>query len=180
MIEDIHRTEDLLGALNSLVQQLSSLISADLPRVESMLAALLTTTAHTPAATGTPPPEHHHRALLTNVRAFIDRHLHDPCLTPGSVAAAHHISVSHLHRLFQPTPHTVAGYIRHQRLEHIRRTLADPAHRSTPVHHIAAQWGIPQHAVFTRAFRNAYGLPPAEYRKRCRGTDSNSPVLHES
>ncbi|MFJ9591003.1 helix-turn-helix domain-containing protein [Streptomyces acidicola] len=59
-------------------------------------------------------------------------------------------------------------YIRHQRLEHIRRALTDPARHSTPVHRIAARGGLPQHTVFTRAFRAAYGTPPSEYRDRKR------------
>lgn len=45
-------------------------------------------------------PNTHQQALLTRIYAFIQQHLGDPELSPGAVAAAHHISVSYLHRLF--------------------------------------------------------------------------------
>ncbi|MFK4186909.1 helix-turn-helix domain-containing protein [Streptomyces sparsogenes] len=70
-----------------------------------------------------------------------------------------------------PGSRTVARepeYIRHQRLELIRRALTDPAHHSTPVHRIAARRGLSQPAVFTRAFRAAYGMSPSEYGDRKR------------
>lgn len=84
------------------------------------------------------------------------------------IAAAHHISVSHLHRVFQEQQRgeTVASWIRRQRLEGARRDLADPALRTTPIHTIAARWGLPRASDFTRAHRRAYGMSPMEYRLR--------------
>lgn len=110
-----------------------------------------------------PAPESHQRTLTLRIRSYIAAHLHDPDLTPGVVAAAHHISVSHLHRLFQAGGVTVSAWIRQQRLERACRDLADPTLR---VHRIAEQWGFTHPAVFTRAFRTAYGIPPSEYRTR--------------
>ncbi|MFE2941524.1 AraC family transcriptional regulator [Streptomyces sp. NPDC059255] len=83
-------------------------------------------------------------------------------------AAAHHISVSYLHRVFQAHDRgtTVSAWIRHQRLEAARRDLADPALRAVPVHRIGTGWGFTQHAVFSRAFHAAYGVPPRDYRHR--------------
>ncbi|TDD23375.1 hypothetical protein [Nonomuraea diastatica] len=63
------------------------------------------------------------QALTLRLRASVLRHLHDPELSPRSVAAAHHISVSHLHRLFQEDGDTVAAWIRDQRLQ---RARSDP------------------------------------------------------
>ena len=46
------------------------------------------------------------QGLLSQVVAYIREHLGDPELSPDTVAAAHHISVSYLHRLFgEPGPH---------------------------------------------------------------------------
>jgi AraC-like DNA-binding protein len=100
------------------------------------------------------------------MRAFIRQNLHDPELTPTMVAAAHHISLSYLHRIFQQqaSGETVAAWIRGQRLESARRDLADSALRTMPIHAIAARWGISRASDFTRAFRSAYGLSPKEYR----------------
>ncbi|GAA2788093.1 helix-turn-helix domain-containing protein [Crossiella cryophila] len=104
-------------------------------------------------------------ALLGQVRAFIRTHLGDPDLAPATVAAAHHISVRYLHRLFQQEGQTVAGWIRDQRLENCRRDLANPALHDRPVHAVARRWGFTDSAHFNRTFRAAFGLPPGEYRK---------------
>lgn len=112
--------------------------------------------------------------LVLRIQSYIVAHLHNSDLTPGAIAAAHHISVSHLHRLFQVDGVTVAAWIRQQRLARACRDLADPTLRTVRVHHIAAQWGFTHHAVFTRAFRTAYGIPPSEYRDRVRCVNSAS------
>ncbi|MFD5319286.1 helix-turn-helix domain-containing protein [Streptomyces sp. NPDC127098] len=111
------------------------------------------------------PPESRRRALHLEVLAFIQRNLGDPELTPPVIAAAHHMSLRALHRLFQDQGRSVTSHIRHQRLEHARRDLADPGLADRPVHAIAARWGFTHHAAFTRAFHAAYGLPPRDYRR---------------
>ena len=130
--------------------------------VVDLLSALL---AHVLEADSYLPPETHRRALIVRIRAFIQRNLHDPELTPRMVAAAHQISISYLHRLFQDEETTVASWIRQQRLERTCRDLTDPAMGTIPIHVIAARWGFPRPADFTRVFRAAYGMPPREYRR---------------
>ncbi|MFG2503335.1 helix-turn-helix domain-containing protein [Streptomyces sp. NPDC048441] len=109
-------------------------------------------------------PEARRRGLLLHIRQFIECRLHDPALTPETVAVAHHISLRQLHRLFRDQDTTAAAWIRAQRLEHARSDLADSRHRLTPVHRIAERWGFTHHATFTRAFRAVYGMSPSEYR----------------
>ncbi|MEU1813476.1 hypothetical protein [Micromonospora aurantiaca (nom. illeg.)] len=46
------------------------------------------------------PAETQNQVLRARVEAFIDSHLGDADLSPADVAAAHHISVRTLHRLF--------------------------------------------------------------------------------
>lgn len=111
------------------------------------------------------------QALLSRIDSFIELNLGDPELTPATIAAQHHISLGYLHRLFQPRERTVAAWIRHRRLEHARAELADRRLRHHPVHLIAARWGFPHPAEFTRAFRLAHGLPPSDYRRRALATD---------
>ncbi|NUW30657.1 helix-turn-helix domain-containing protein [Nonomuraea sp. SMC257] len=111
------------------------------------------------------PDESRARLLLMRVDAFIEEHLGDPGLDPAAVAAAHHVSLRQLHRLFEPRSATVAAWIRHRRLERCRRDLADPALSGVPVSGVAAHWGLPGAAHFSRLFRQAYGMPPAEYRR---------------
>jgi AraC-like DNA-binding protein len=111
------------------------------------------------------PAESRERTLLLRVHAFIEQHLSQADLAPGLVAAAHHISVRYLHRLFEAQDQTVAAWIRRRRLERCRRDLADPALHAVPVSAVGARWGLPDSAQFSRMFRRAYGQPPAEYRR---------------
>jgi AraC-like DNA-binding protein len=113
-------------------------------------------------------PQARRQALLTTVQAFIHRHLGDPQLSPAAIAAANHVSLRTLHQLFHDEGLTVGRWIRQRRLEHCRRDLADPALASRPVAAIAARWGFSSAADFSRAFRAAHGMPPAEYRRSAR------------
>lgn len=140
--------------------------AADAPRLETVLVDLLAALfANRLDATDLLPAESRRRTQILRVQAFIRDHLHDPGLTPAAVAAAHHISTSHLHRLFQDHETTVSGWIRRQRLERARALLADPARSDLPVHLVAVRAGFEHHAVFTRAFRSAYGVSPRDYRR---------------
>jgi AraC-like DNA-binding protein len=106
--------------------------------------------------------------LVDRIRGFIESHLGDPQLSPATVAAAHHISLRYLHKLFEPEARGVAGLIRQLRLERCRHDLLDPAQADRPVAGIAARWGFSSAAHFSRVFREAYGLPPAEFRRAYR------------
>jgi AraC-like DNA-binding protein len=110
------------------------------------------------------PPASQRELLLRQVNAFIERRLADPGLSPATIAAAHHISVRYLYKLFGQQRVGVTGWIRERRLERCRRDLLDPGLRLEPVSGIAARWGFTEPAHFSRAFRAAYGVPPAEYR----------------
>jgi AraC-like DNA-binding protein len=113
-------------------------------------------------------PEARRHAQLTTVQAFIQANLADPALSPGMIAAAHHMSLRSLHQLFHDEGLTVAGWVRKRRLEGCRHDLSDPVLASRPVAAIAARWGFPNPCDFSRAFRAAHGLPPAEYRTLAR------------
>lgn len=106
-----------------------------------------------------------HSLLIASVREYIEAHLADPQLTPASIAAAHFISTRHLHNLFHETGVTVATWIRHQRLEHIRRELRDPLNAGASITAVASRWGFPDAAHFSRTFRDAYGQSPSIWRR---------------
>ena len=110
------------------------------------------------------PVETRERALVLSVRAFIEERLGDPALAPPMIAAAHHVSLRYLHKLFESQQTTVAALIRERRLERCRRDMLDPALRAQPVSAIAARWGLTNPAHFSRLFRAAYGSAPAEFR----------------
>ncbi|GGK25542.1 AraC family transcriptional regulator [Streptomyces camponoticapitis] len=168
----------LAGTLIRLARQdIGSFRPSDGPRLEPVVVDLLAATlAHHLDADDELPPETRTRALALRIQTFVRHHLHDPGLTPRSIAAAHHISVSHLHTVFRTLGHhtTLAAWIREQRLERTRRLLADPAQHTTPVHHIAARCGFTDAAVFSRTFRAAFGLPPRDYRHHALNSDGAS------
>ncbi|UPZ29564.1 helix-turn-helix domain-containing protein [Streptomyces sp. LRE541] len=140
---------------------------SDAPRLGTVVADLVTAVfAHAVDEDIRLPPETHDRTLFLRVKAYVHRHLADPELTPARIAAAHHISRSHLYRLFQAENVSVAAYVRDRRLANAHRDLTDPALSTTPVHAVGARWGFPRAPEFTRAFRTAYGLPPGEFRRQ--------------
>nr|WP_245689657.1 helix-turn-helix domain-containing protein [Streptomyces chattanoogensis] len=138
---------------------------SDGPRLGAVLTDLVAALfAHLLEAGDCLPPETHQRTLTLRIKGFVQEHLHDPQLTPASIAAAHHISTSYLHRLFEDEDATVAAWIRRLRLEAARRDLTDPALHATPVHAIAARWGFLRATDFSRAYRTAYGTTPTDHR----------------
>ncbi|MFK8906145.1 helix-turn-helix domain-containing protein [Streptomyces sp. YS-3] len=104
------------------------------------------------------------QALFLRMSAFVTEHLADPALGPEALAAAHHLSLRYLHRVFQHHGTTPRAFIRQQRLDRCRRDLSDSALQHLSIHTIAARWGYPQPDSFSRAFRTATGMSPSEYR----------------
>jgi AraC-like DNA-binding protein len=115
-------------------------------------------------------PATRRRALLATLQAFIDSHLADPELSPSTIAAAHHISLRYLHRLFEGQGTTVGERIKNRRLASCRQDLLDPSLAALPVNAIASRWGFVDAARFSRAFRDAYGQPPGEFRRQLAST----------
>jgi AraC family transcriptional regulator len=68
----------------------------------------------------------------------------------------------HFHRVFHALQgETVAESVRRMRLH---RAAIELIEEETPIARIAARAGYGSQAAFTRAFRSAYGAPPAAYR----------------
>ncbi|GAB3951009.1 hypothetical protein GCM10027614_52320 [Micromonospora vulcania] len=111
------------------------------------------------------------RLLQRRIIDFIERRLADQDLSPSVVAAAHNISVRYLHLLFQDQGLTVAGWIRERRLARCRRDLRDPTLAGRSVHAIGARWGYPDATAFSRAFKQAFGIPPGDYRRQHVGAE---------
>ncbi|MFE3786260.1 AraC-like ligand-binding domain-containing protein [Streptomyces goshikiensis] len=110
------------------------------------------------------PAEVRTQALMQRIHAFIEHNLGDPELNPSAVAAHHNISVRTLHQLFHVQGESVHARIRRRRLEQCRTDLAHPGLRGRPVSSIAARWGFSGPVVFSRSFREVYGISPTDFR----------------
>lgn len=112
------------------------------------------------------------RAALDNasvklqlIREYILRHLHDEALNPGAIAAAHQISVRHLHSLFQHEDVAVSRFILQRRLEACRKMLCDPAFNHLHISEIAYSKGFSSISHFCRVFKATFGQTPNEVRR---------------
>ncbi|PJN26214.1 helix-turn-helix domain-containing protein [Kitasatospora sp. CB02891] len=103
----------------------------------------------------------HGAASLERVKDHIRRNLGDPDLSPETIARAHHISLRHLHRLFEDEETTVSRLILRSRLDASAQDLSRPG---PSVAAVAQHWGFGSPAHFSRAFRAAYGVSPSQWR----------------
>jgi AraC-like DNA-binding protein len=126
----------------------------------SLLAAIL---AHQMDRWHALPRETQRQARMAQVLAYINQHLDEPGLGPPAIAAACNMSVRELNRLFHDHhEHTVANWVRAQRLEQCARALeAEPGR---PMASIAARFGWDA-AHFTRIFKRYHDKTPTDYRK---------------
>ena len=102
--------------------------------------------------------------LLQQLHAYIEANLGSPTLSPGSIAAAHFISVRRVHAIFAEQDTTVSTVIRQRRLARARTDLLDPALAPWTIAAFAARWGVDDGAHFSRVFKQAYGVSPSELR----------------
>jgi AraC-like DNA-binding protein len=154
-----------LGRLAGVAPQLDPMVTAEMGRT---VLDLVGTLVRHRLDLGAGEPQSAHRARLEIIKAWIGAHLGEPELNPETVAAAHHISVRYLYRLFETEGTSVARWIRTLRLQGCRRDLADPALAQVGVGALAARWGMPDPAGFSRAFRSVYGESPRAFRARHR------------
>ncbi|WP_374315057.1 helix-turn-helix domain-containing protein [Microbacterium sp.] len=105
-----------------------------------------------------------HGTLLRRVLDYIDENLPDSELSPGQIAAAHFISVRHLHAVFNEQGTTVSTMIRTRRLERCYDALVDPQQAHLSITAVAMAHGFVDAAHFSRTFRAHFGVPPSTVR----------------
>ena len=99
---------------------------------------------------------------LNRVTRYIYDHLDEP-LDLATLAGVAALSSYHWHRIYHAIRgETIAATVRRLRLQ---RAAVDLAQTSLGIAEIAARAGYGGEPAFARAFADAYGLPPAEYRQ---------------
>ncbi len=130
--------------------------------VHGVLEVVASAYACLPEARGWAPSGTSHR---TRAIEFIESHLRDPDLAPGSIAAALQMTTRNLHYAFSHDRETVSQYIIRRRLEESVRVLVMPEQRWTMIG-IAHDFGFCSASQYGRAFRRIFGMTPGAYRRR--------------
>jgi AraC-like DNA-binding protein len=97
---------------------------------------------------------------------YIDRHLHDPKLSPERIAAALHCTPRTLTRIFSRRGETLMEYIYRHRLEGAHRDLLNPARQGRSLTEIALDWGFSNYSHFCERFRRRFDSSPTAVRRR--------------
>lgn len=152
-----------LNALMNLVQAMDSdLAAAQSPMENELLAEAAVTLLQSAILTDGRPPATRIEpdALAATMYAYIDQHLSDPELTVDRLAAAHHVSIRLVHKIFAAQDSSPGAYIRRKRLAlaHARLLVGDS------VMSAALRAGFTDPDTFTRAFKRQYRCPPSTLR----------------
>lgn len=103
-------------------------------------------------------------ASLQALRRIVDANLADRDLGPKFLSRQLGMSRATLYRLFEPLG-GVRRYIQQRRLTRAYQTITDTAHAGERIGAIAARYGFSNDSVFSRAFREAYGMSPTDLRR---------------
>lgn len=113
---------------------------------------------------GLPTDLSHREALRDRIKAYIERNLRDPDLSIDRIAEAIHCSKRNLHKAFSQDGTTISDTIWRLRLERCRSDLVAPSCAWKSITEIAFSWGFNSSTHFSKAFKEAFGIPPRLYR----------------
>ncbi|MCS0502764.1 acetamidase/formamidase family protein [Ancylobacter mangrovi] len=105
-------------------------------------------------------------ALLQRLYASIERNLGSEGLSVSEIAQGEGISERYVQKLFEGTGDSFSHYVRERRLQRAWHDLVNPAESAVPISEIAYRHGFSDSAHFSRLFRERFGLPPRELRRR--------------
>jgi AraC-like DNA-binding protein len=104
--------------------------------------------------------------ISMRVRAVINSGLSDPSLNVRTVARRAGVSSRHANEVLAKEGTSIARLILSSRLNRCRQALDDPRQRHRTVSEIAFSWGFCDLTHFGRRFRDTFGMPPREYRRK--------------
>lgn len=96
--------------------------------------------------------------------AFCRQHLHDPALSPQTVADHVGISLRTLHSRFRRIGSTFGRWVLENRLDACRTALRDTSQRALNISEIAYRWGFNDLSHFNKTFRQRFDCAPGEWR----------------
>ncbi|CAM8650322.1 DNA-binding transcriptional activator FeaR [Comamonadaceae bacterium] len=111
--------------------------------------------------------EQHQGAHLLRIKAFIEHHLSDPELSPGTIAQGCACSVRSIYRAFSEEPvGSAMDFIWHRRIAECASALRNPGNDSLSITEIALAWGFSSSSHFSRMFKKSVGVSPKLYRSQ--------------
>jgi AraC-like DNA-binding protein len=137
---------------------------ADMDVFESPTIELIRAVVATQLGDDTLAREPLENTLALRIMEFTRQHLTDHDLSAAKIARAHNISVRHLYTTLSRSGIVLGEWIRLRRLEGCRGDLARTGRNSRTISFIAHQWGFGDATHFSRAFRDAFGMSPREWR----------------
>lgn len=105
-------------------------------------------------------------ARLRAVKAAIDAHLTEPGLSLAVIAAATGISERYGRALFAEDQTTFRDYLTRQRMQLLRRMLADRGQDHRSISDLVMAVGFGDLSWFNKCYRQIYGETPSESRMR--------------
>lgn len=97
---------------------------------------------------------------------YVEDHLRDTDLSPGSIAAGLGLSPRYLRSIFAASDEKLSAYVLRRRVEECARQMRNPTWNGHTLTEIAYSWGFNNAAHFTRSFHEHFGVAPREYRRR--------------
>lgn len=105
-------------------------------------------------------------ARLKTIKAYVERHLAWPELSPENVAPRFRISARTLQRLFEAEGTSFSEYLLARRLARAHAALGDLRGDARAIGDVALACGFGNISHFNRRFRARYGATPSEIRNR--------------
>jgi len=103
-------------------------------------------------------------AYLQSLRRVIEANLDNPKLGPDMLLRQVGVSRSTLYRLFEPVG-GIRSYIQQRRLTRAFQKISDPKSAHEKIGAIARRYGFTNDSVFSRSFRDAFGMSPSDMRQ---------------
>ena len=101
----------------------------------------------------------------TRLVAYVEQHLTDPDLGAEELARVHHVSKRQIYKLWSGREVSLSQWITQERLKGACADLGDASGNRMTITAVAHKWGFTDAALFSRRFREAYGMSPREWRQ---------------
>ncbi|MCK0198526.1 acetamidase/formamidase family protein [Ancylobacter sp. 6x-1] len=105
-------------------------------------------------------------ALLQRIYRTIEARLTQEDISVADIARSEGISERYLQKVLGEGGDNFSHYVRERRLQRAWHDLANPAEAAVPISDVAYRYGFADSAHFSRLFRERFGMPPREFRRR--------------